>query len=294
MRVLTIKRNKSFVGCLCKIKVYIEDPASEEITIRQVPCRKLGELKNGEEKTFDVGENAARIFVIVDKASKDWCCESYQLPEGTEDVFLSGKPRFDPAIGNAFCFDQNEGNREALANRKRGSRKGVIILVLAVLVGSVAGVAISTGLRSAGQKKQKTFTCEEMSITLTNEFRENEATGDFLAVYGSKNVGVLALKEPFSILEGLETKTTGEYAELVIRGNQVNSDGSKTADGLTWFEYKNDNSPNEPIRFFAYVYKTGDAFWMVQFAVPEAKAGQYAASIAAWAKSVAFSDKAPV
>lgn len=295
MRTLKIKRNKSFVGCLCKIKIYLEDPASEEITIRQVPCRKLGELKNGEEKTFEVGENAARVFAIADKASKDWCCESYQLPEGGEDVFLSGKPRFDPSVGNAFCFDQNEGSREAAANRKRGSKKGMIILALAVLIGGAAGFAISTGLRSAAQKKPKTFTCETMRITLTNEFRDGGASGNFLTVYESKNVGVFVLKEAFSDFVGLEDVTPEEYADLSIQVNNLTSAEKKTGDGSVWVEYENVSPQNNEIyRFFAYIYKTDGAFWMIQFAVKKENAEQYAASIAGWAQTVSFSDKAPV
>ena len=47
MMNLTIKRNKSFVGCLAKLKVWIEDEAGE-LVIGGVPCRLLGDLKNGE------------------------------------------------------------------------------------------------------------------------------------------------------------------------------------------------------------------------------------------------------
>ena len=50
MRNLTIKRTKSFVACLAKMKIYVEDPTSNEICINNTPCRKLGDLKNGEEK----------------------------------------------------------------------------------------------------------------------------------------------------------------------------------------------------------------------------------------------------
>ena len=65
MRDLSIKRNKSFVGCLAKLKVYIEDIDSKDIVINGVPCRKLGELKNGEMKTFQIGEESAKVFVIA-------------------------------------------------------------------------------------------------------------------------------------------------------------------------------------------------------------------------------------
>jgi len=87
MRNLTIKRTKSFVACLIKLKVYIEDPSSNEMKINNISCRKLGDLKNGEEKTFLIGDNAAKVFVIADSLSKGFCNEYYSLPEGQEDVF---------------------------------------------------------------------------------------------------------------------------------------------------------------------------------------------------------------
>ena len=64
------------------MKVYIEDAQSNELIISGVPCRKLGDLKNGEEKTFEIGEDAAKVFVIADTLSKDYCTEFYQLSEG--------------------------------------------------------------------------------------------------------------------------------------------------------------------------------------------------------------------
>ena len=75
MRNLTIKRQKSFVACLGKMKVYIEDPMANDLVIKGVYCRKLGDLKNGEEKTFQIGDNAAKVFVIADALSKDFCNE---------------------------------------------------------------------------------------------------------------------------------------------------------------------------------------------------------------------------
>ena len=80
MRDLCIKRNKSFVGCLAKLKVYIEDIDSKDIVINGVSCRRLGELKNGEMKTFQIGEESAKVFVIADKISKGYCNEFYIIP----------------------------------------------------------------------------------------------------------------------------------------------------------------------------------------------------------------------
>lgn len=145
MRTLTIKRAKSFVACLAKMKVYVEDPTSREIVINNVPCRKLGDLKNGEEKAFSIDEGAVKVFVIADKLSKNYCNEYYQLREGQEDVFLSGKNCFNPATGNAFRFDHND-NDEVIANRQRNTIKGIVILIVAAIVGAIIGYGFASGL----------------------------------------------------------------------------------------------------------------------------------------------------
>lgn len=179
MRNLTLKRTKSFVGCLVKLKIYIEDPASNEITINNISCRKIGELKNGEEKTFQIDECAAKVFVIADTFSKDYCNEFYQLPDGSEDISLSGKNKFNPANGNAFRFDDNE-NAEIAANRKKGTRKGLIVLIVAIVIGALAGYAAYSGITGAFKlfsdrsAEAKTFFCDGMNITLTGEFRETD------------------------------------------------------------------------------------------------------------------------
>ena len=145
MRNLTIKRKKKIVACLGKMKVYIEDAQSNELIISGIPCRKLGDLKNGEEKTFEIGENSAKVFVIADTLSKDYCTEFYQLSDGQDDIVLTGENYFNPANGNAFRFDNNN-SEEVLAARKKSNKKGTVILVIAIIVGFIIGFAISSGI----------------------------------------------------------------------------------------------------------------------------------------------------
>ena len=143
MRNLTIKRKKKFVACLGKLKVYIEDAQTNELIISGVPCRKLGDLKNGEEKTFEIGEDAAKVFVIADTLSKDYCTEFYQLSEGQDDIVLTGENYFNPANGNAFRFDNNN-SEEVLAARKKSNKKGATVLIIARIVGFIIGFILSS------------------------------------------------------------------------------------------------------------------------------------------------------
>ncbi len=268
------------------MKIYIEDAAANELVINGVPCRKLGELKNNQEKTFEIGTEGGKVFAIADRLSKDYCNEYYQLPEGQEDVFLSGENKFNPASGNAFQFDYNEA-ADVLQNRKKNTKKGVLILIAAILVGGIVGCAISVNLFSAPKAEPKTFTDEGMRITLTDEFREAEA-GNYTVCYESSRFAVFALKEEFSLLQGSEQYTTAQYADLVLQNNALSAT-TFDRDGLVGFEYDFTNpETKDTFRYFSFVYKTEDAFWLVQFATPAATAETYRTSVTEWAKTVSF------
>lgn len=106
MRKITIKRNKTFVGSLMKIKIYIVDSNSEEIIIRGERCKKIGDVKNNDFLTFELDENAHRIYAIVDTLSKDTCCDNFDIPIGNDDILITGKCKFSPFKGNPFMFDK--------------------------------------------------------------------------------------------------------------------------------------------------------------------------------------------
>ena len=287
MRNLTIKRVKSFVGSLAKMKVYIEDPTSNEICINDISCRKIGDLKNGEEKTFQIDEQEVKIYVIADKLSKNYCNEFYHLPAGQEDVFLSGKNKFNPANGNAFRFDNNE-SEENIANRKRGARKGLLILIVAAIVGAVVGYSITSGLFSDKTPDAKDFSSNGMSISLTDEFIKTDIE-NYTVAYDSKNVAVFALKEAFALVDGFQNYTLEQYGNLVLKNNNLSASELQNLDGLTEFEYEFTN-PNtkDTYKYFSFVYKADDAFWLVQFATLTENADEYRAQILEWAKTVSF------
>ena len=298
MRTVTIKREKSFVGCLAKMKVYIEDPESNGITIGGVPCRKLGTLKNGEVAAFQVGEESRKIYVISDTLSKDYCNDFYQLPEGGEYISLSGKLSFNPATGNAFRF--NDNNSEGVAeNRSRGAQRGIIVLIVAAIIGAIIGGSLVIvpmfsraflGAMSNAPVEDKTFTAGEMSITLTNKFSKSRQSG-YEAVFASNDVAVFVMKESFADIGRFGSDyTTKSYAELLIDANDIvakpKNDGERT-----YFEY-NYYNPDDGITYYyiAYVYKTNNAFWSVTFAMDNEDSALYSGWVGSWARSVSFDE----
>jgi len=287
MRKLTVKRHSSFIGRFVKAKIYIEDNYSAELVINGVPCRKLGELKNNEEKTFDIGDEQAKVYVIADKLSKEYCNDFYQLAEGQEDVVLTGKNTFNLAGGNAFRFDNNH-TAEALKNRKNNSKKGVVVLCVAVIVGVLIGFCITAFLFPSAKVEAKTFSDEGISITLTNQFKKTDME-NYTLCYDSKNVAVFVIKEPFTLMEGLEDYTLEAYGKLVAESNGRSPSALKETNGLLGFAYTfNNPETNKEYKYYIYVYKSKDAFWIVQFATETKNVEALSATILDYAKSVCF------
>lgn len=293
MRTLTIKRTKVFPGSAVTLKVYIEDPESDDLVINNMPCRKLGTLKNGEKAEFSVGEQAARIYVIADKLSKGFCNEYYKLPEGEEDIFLSGRCRFNLGSGNAFRFD-GQTDPEVLAYRKKGTKKGLIVItasvLIGVLVGSGFGKLIGGNFSKGAQYEDKTFQSHGMQITLTEAFWEGEMEG-YTVSFNSQKAMVFALQEKFTLVDGFGDYTLEEYGQLTLDVNGL----SKTTqlqrkDGLIYFDFVRD-VPGDMGEYYylAVMLKTSDAFWLVQFATAVENKDDYQQDFWKWAKTIEFS-----
>lgn len=104
MRKLTIHRQKSFVASLMKVKIYITDPVECDLEINKQKCRKLGELKNGETKEFDVISGAATVYAIYDTFTQNSCFGKYELPCSDDNITITGKSTLAPKKGNPFVF----------------------------------------------------------------------------------------------------------------------------------------------------------------------------------------------
>ncbi len=284
MRNVTIRRNKSFVGCLVSAKIYVEDLMYGDTKINGISCRKLGELKNGQEDTYQISEDAVKIFVIADKVSKGFCSEFYQLPSGMEPVVLTGKNRFSLTAGNAFRFDNNN-DPYALENRKKGKKNGIWVMLIAVIVGAIIGGLIGSGAFD-GAPEAKTFTKAGMSITLNDDYKE-VSVDNYTVAYDSQKVAVLALKEDFGVFQGFEDYTVEQYAELVLMANNMDHT-LKNQGNLCYFEYDFKTDTNVEYHYVTFHYKAGDAFWMIQFATPKNNYEKVQTQIMEWAESVTF------
>ena len=132
----------------------------------------------------------------------------------------------------------------------------------------------------------KTFTAEGMSITLNENFSK-DAVDMFTACYSSGETAVLALKESFSLMDGLENYTLEQYGQLVLQTNGMTDFQLQTQDGITFFEYESETDQGT-FYYLSTLHKGPDAFWMVQFACDVADADDYLPYFLQWAKSISF------
>lgn len=287
MRYLTIERKKSLAACLTTFQVYIEDPQADDLEIGGVQCRKLGTLKNGEKSNFRISESAARVYVIADKLSKEFCSACYQLPAGPESITVSGKCVLSPATGNAFRFD---GVDPAVDQKKR--KKAILISTIALAVAVIAAVVIIVIASIEPKAEPYTYYIDDMQITLTQDFTEFDAKG-YERAYDSEHVALMVLQEEFTLMEGLADYTIIEYGELVL-GNNPNTahNGLQTKEGVLYFEYETVNQQDgENYHYIVTMYKGPDAFWMIQYIVNANEVSRYRDDIFKWASSVQFNQK---
>ncbi len=289
MRNLSIKRNKAFVGWGAKDKVYVEDYMNNDIIINGVPCRKIGTLKNGEEKTFEIDPVATKVYIINDKLSRNMCNDFYKVPAGEEDVTLTGEHKYNPFNGNAFRFD-GVTDEEVLANRKKTTKKASIFYVLIFALFFIGSFALTFFLET--EVLPETFTYGNMSITLTNEFSERNIDG-YSACYESYDNLVMIIKDDSSYLENFDTYTLEQYGEDTLTYNEFDSSIKlQKEDGLTYFEYEfTDEETGDVYSYFVPLYKSSDAFWFFEFASFKEDYETYRDQFVEWAKSVKFAEE---
>jgi len=292
MRRLWITRRKATAACAAKMKVYIEDPENGDLEIDGIFCRKLGEVKNDQQKHFNIGRESAKVFVVADKLSRNLYNEFVQIPEGEEDVFLSGRNYFRPGAGNPFRFDGVE-QEETLENRKKVNGRGKGLVIAAILVGILAGAGVGIGVATSLLQKvpqtvaDATFDCQGLRITLTEEFAETPVPG-YTACYSAADTGVFVLREGFDAMEGFEELDLNGYGAMILANNHLDQNVHlQTEDGLTVFgQVITDEETETDYYYYCGLFKGTDAFWMVQITTLAEDAAEKIPQFRRWLGSV--------
>jgi hypothetical protein len=161
--------------------------------------------------------------------------------------------------------------------------------VLAFTLVIVMLFSLTSCMKSGLEGDEKIYTYDNMSITLTNGFREMAYAG-FTVCYDSADVAVFCIKEPFTMAEGIEDLTLEEYADLTLKANATQNPTLHEFDGIPMMKYTYHNEETDvTYAYISAMYKSGDAFWAIQFACAADVYDENEATFIKWAKSVVFS-----
>ena len=161
--------------------------------------------------------------------------------------------------------------------------------ILAIMLSLIFVFSMTSCLKDGFEGAEKTYMYDNMSITMTENFNEASYDG-FDVCFDSATVAVFCIKEPFTLADGIEDMTLNDYTELTLEVNKSHNPTLKNVDGIPVMEYTYYNANTDiTYAYFSALYKSGDAFWVVQFACNEDLYAENEAFLIKWAKSVTFS-----
>ena len=168
-------------------------------------------------------------------------------------------------------------------------KKSIKILSLILCLVTVMGALCAC----KGEEVPKRFTEHGCTITLTNYYKYKSSDVYDFCYEGDERI-VLGKKETFTALSKVGISSGSslvEYANKVISNNQLGVKAEKIG-GLVTFSYTRDVETSmvftaaHKITYLAVVYKTGDGFWLIQFACVKDQAEKLEKDIFAYAASV--------
>lgn len=281
MRKVNLTREKSFVACLAVLRILVEDVADGDININGTPCRLVAYVKNGETVSFEIGNEATKIYVIADKMSKNYCNDYYPVPEGDADLEIGGKCKYNPALGNAFRFN-GVTDEAALKNRKRSGYKGIVVMVAAVLVGFALGIFANLDIII---ESPKTFNCADFDITLTSAFDSEVKNGEYY--FYSNECAVTVYEYSFDEYTDLKAMSDAELIDLLKENSFFSSDAELAIlEGLTVVEDTSMSVGGDNVNYFTVFMRDEEGTFLFTFGcMPEDYEG-YRATFIEWAKSI--------
>ena len=170
------------------------------------------------------------------------------------------------------------------AEVKTSLKKGLIIMLIALLLGALVGFGGTSIVLGARNNKEKTFTASEFQITLTEGFSEKLVAGVTMA-YSSPKVSVSFRKAAFT--ESTRDFSAEQYARSVMLASGIISE-VRTDGDLTYFAANGTSVGGRRMTSFIYAFKTDECFWIVEFGVRQNQASRYEKITKKYAESIVF------
>ncbi|MGM9642646.1 MAG: hypothetical protein ACI3XI_05490 [Eubacteriales bacterium] len=283
MRKVNLTRDKSFVGCIGTLRVLVEDGAAGDININGTPCRLVAYVKNGETVSFEIGNEATKIYVIADKMSKNYCNDYYPVPEGDADLEIGGKCTYNPGLGNPFRF-HGITDEEILKSRKRSNVKGVFILVLCIIIGVVIGLLLNFDVFMNIEKPQ-TFNCTDFDITLSTAFEAQAKDGKYYFL--SDECSLVVFEYDYDEYANLKGMNDAELLDLFKESGFIASDAElAVVEGFSVVEYVTESDSGNLGKYFTVFMRDEEGVFIFEFGSFPEHYEKYRPMFVEWTKSI--------
>lgn len=163
-------------------------------------------------------------------------------------------------------------------------KKGLIVMLIALVVGAILSFSITSIVLDAKDNKEKTFTASDFQITLTEGFSE-KLTANVTKAYTSRKVSVSFRKVGFS--DGNRDLSAAQYARTVAVTSGIIAEVKEDGD-MAYFTADGKSAGGMKMTSFIYTFKTDDCFWIVEFNARQNQADRYAKTIKKYAESIVF------
>lgn len=185
--------------------------------------------------------------------------------------------------GEVVDSSQKAAN-DAKAEGKFAVKKGLVVMLIALLIGALMGFGGTSIVLGARNNKEKNFTASEFQITLTEAFSEKLMANVTMA-YSSRNMSVTFRKGAFT--SSNKDFSAEQYARSVMLASGIVSEVKADGD-LTYFAANGTSAGGRNMTSFIYVFKTEKCFWVVEFGVRHNQAGRYEKTTRKYAESIVF------
>ena len=315
MRKLTVSINAAHSSQLGNIHLYIESEVGNT-RISGILCKKLGEVTEGSSASFNVENGNLKLFAIPEYQGQNFEYNPFRLPVGESDIAIIGVSKVDekgnpsltlglaqrpaqnkPAVKDIAMKEQPKAKtvkKETTGEKKKSNPVVVTItVILAMVIGLLVGYTATSAIINATKDRSKTFTVDDMSITLTGHFNKDKDAKNYTAAYASEDVAVFVNRDFFTQSKDMDTWTTEDYLDVIITmySTRYGFDivGVNKDSGIPFFTYTGASHSNgQAYIHCVYAYKTDDAFWTVEFAIAESNRDAYLDKISEWAHTVSF------
>lgn len=257
-----------------------------EYIIDGIECKKVRPLLCFSQMTFDVGVDDKEFLLVTESDKENLGIFKCLIPDEADSLIRVSAKETDHKIEVSFdLLDRNRGEAKA-ANRKGR----VLIVVLAIIICNIVAICFAFfgdyihSLASIS-KKPHTFYTEDFTITLNSSFTIDE-DDCFDMIYVTKFCYVGFSEYDYESYPEIADVSAEDYCDMLVKINPI-AEYDIVKDGdLIYVEFEEKLETKYTYRI--YVYKTDEAFWLVQFSSPTKKHDVWSANYDEWAKSVKF------